>query len=54
VLIGHSDWQLGLLADPQIWRDQFLDVSLVFMIFHDSAGGRGKMILLERRFLVRR
>jgi hypothetical protein len=42
VLFGPSDWQLGLLAVLQIWRDLFLGVSPTY------AGGRGEMVSLER------
>jgi hypothetical protein len=48
VLIGPSDRQLGLLAGLQIWRDQFLGMSLAFMVIRDGAGGRVEVVLLER------
>jgi hypothetical protein len=48
VLTGPSDRQLGLLAGFHIWRDQFLGVSLAFVVICDGTGGQGKVVLLER------
>ena len=48
MLVGLSDRQLGLLVVLQIWRDQFLVVSLAFVIIRDGAGGWGEVVLLER------
>jgi hypothetical protein len=42
VLVDLSDWQFGLLAVLQNWRDMFLGVSLAF------ASGRGEMVSLEQ------
>jgi hypothetical protein len=42
VLFGPSDRQLDLLAVLQIWQDLFLGMLLAY------AGGRGKVVLLER------
>jgi hypothetical protein len=47
VLTGPSDRQLGLLAGLQIWWDQFLGVSLVFVVIHDSVDSRREVVLLE-------
>jgi hypothetical protein len=48
VLTDPSDQQLGLLTGLQIWRDQLLGISLVFVVIRDDAGGRGEVVLLER------
>jgi hypothetical protein len=48
VLVDPSDRQRGLLAVHQIWRDLFLDVSLVFVVIDGDAGGRGEVDALEQ------
>jgi hypothetical protein len=47
VLTDPTDRQLGLLAGLQIWQDQFLGVSLAFVVLRDGAGGWGEVILLD-------
>ena len=54
MLIGPSDWQLGLLAVLQIWRDQFLGVSLALVVIRDGASGRGEVGSSRASMLVRR
>jgi hypothetical protein len=39
--------QLGLLAGVQIWRDQFFDMSLAFIIIRDDVGSWGDVVSLE-------
>jgi hypothetical protein len=45
VLVDFSDQQRGLLAVHQIWRDLFLDVSLVSVIFCGGAGAGARWVL---------
>jgi hypothetical protein len=39
VLVDLSDRQHCILVVLQIWRDQFLDVSLAFVVIRDGTGG---------------
>jgi hypothetical protein len=48
VLVDPLDRQRGLLTVHQIWRDLFLDVSLVFVVIHGDAGGRDEVDALEQ------
>jgi hypothetical protein len=47
VLVDPLDRQLGLLVVRQMRRDLFFDMSLTFIIIHDSDVGRGKVDALE-------
>jgi hypothetical protein len=48
VLVDPSDRQRDLLVVHQIWRDLFLDMSLVFVVIHGDVGGRGEVDALEQ------
>jgi hypothetical protein len=43
--VDPSDRQRGLLAVLQIWRDLFLDVSLVPVVIHGGAGAGARWVL---------
>jgi hypothetical protein len=47
VLVDPLDQKHGLLAVLQIWRDLFLDVSLVPVVIHSGARGQGEVGALE-------
>jgi hypothetical protein len=47
-LFDPSDRQYGLLVVHQIWQDLFLDVSLVFIVIHGGARGRGEVDTREQ------
>jgi hypothetical protein len=48
VLADFLDRRLGFLTILQIWRDQFLGVSLTFVVIHGGAGGWDEVDSPER------
>jgi hypothetical protein len=47
VLVDHLDRLRGLLVVIQIWRDLFLDVSLVPVVIHGDAGSQDEVGALK-------
>jgi hypothetical protein len=45
VLVDSSDRRLGLIVFLQIWRDQFLDVSLAFVLSTTVLGIEARWML---------